>query len=143
MKEGEKRWRKENPEKVKEQRKRWREKKKERQRQAENERRENRKAKAPAWQRKYRERHREACNERSVPEKSPPTDPPCVCGACLSCGGWSVSWKPEWRARLNAWLGSLTKGPSSEEDWPAIELEDLPAVESEVETLSTVSTSEV
>ena len=89
---------------------------------------------------------------KPTPEKDPPPPlPPCDCGVCLSCGGWSVSWKPEWHARLNAWLGSMTQGPDSVEevdrgeDQPAMELEDLPTniIESQAETMSTVSTSEV
>ena len=97
--------------------------------------------------------HQERGVDKVVPRKSPPKDPACDCGVCLSYGDWSVSWKPEWHVRLNLWLTSLTKGPDSEEvdrvdDLPAIESEvdqvdDLPIIESEVETLSTVSTSEV
>ena len=96
---------------------------------------------------KRRQSHRA---NKTVPEKDPPPLP-CDCGVCLSCGGWSVSWKSEWHARLNAWLGSMTQGPNSvegvdrEEDQPTVELEDLSTniIESEAETLSTVSTSEV
>ena len=107
--------------------------------------RENNKDKRTAYRRKYRQQQR--CKVNKNPE--------CHCKVCLSCGGWVVSWKPEWYARLNAWLVSLTKEPGSDEvdaqrvdrvdDLPAIELEvdDLPIIESEVETLSTVSTSEV
>ena len=107
--------------------------------------------------------HQERGVDKVVHRKSPPKDPECHCGVCLSYGGWAVSWKPEWRVRLNAWLASLTKEPDSVEvdaqrvdrvdDLPAIESEvddqrvdrvdDLPTIESEVETSSTVSTSEV
>ena len=54
--------------------------------------------------------------------------------------------------QLNAWLGSMRQGPNSvevvvdrAEDQPTIELEDLSVniIESEAETMSTVSTSEV
>ena len=94
--------------------------------------------------------HQERGVNKVVHKKSSPKDPACDCGVCLFCGGWTVMWKPEWHARLNAWLVSLTKGPDSVEidrvdDLPAIESEvdDPPIIKSEVETLSTVSTSEV
>ena len=95
--------------------------------------------------------NRRRCRKRRVDEVVPRKDPPCDCGVCLSCGGWSVSWKPEWHARLNAWLGSMTQGPDSVEvvdrgeDQPPMELEDLSTsiIESEAETMSTVSTSKV
>ena len=129
--EAKKRWRANNPDKAAAACRRWR-------------------AKNPD---KVAKNNRRRCRKRRVDEVVPRKDPPCDCGVCLSCGGWSVSWKPEWHARLNAWLGSMTQGPNSVEavvvdrgeDQPALELEDLSTniIESEAETMSTVSTSEV
>ena len=121
-----KRWRRANPEKVKAQRERSREADK-------------------ARARRYYEAHKEECNrarrERYAQQKArsvPPLPPPCDCGACLACGGWGASWKPAWHARLNAF--STKKDPS-----PAVTLEELPLdlLESETETLSIASTSEI
>ena len=93
-------------------------------------------------------------NKKPMPEKDPsPPLPPCDCGMCLACGGWSATWKLEWHAQLNTWLGSLTHDPNSvevvvvdrEEDQPTMELEDvsIDIFESEADTMSTASTSEV
>ena len=106
---------------------------------------------------RWRTNDREVCNERQRRYRQRQKDqmravPPCDCGVCLSCGGWSAKWKSEWHVRLNAWLGSMTQGPNSVEvvvdrgeDQLAMELEDLSTniIESEAETMSTVSTSEV
>ena len=130
LRERQKRWRQANPEKFKVQRKRSRE--------AEN-----------ARTRRYYEARGKECNRarraqyarqkaRSVPPPpSPP--PPCDCGVCLACGGWSASWKPAWHARLNAFC--TKKDPPT----PAVTLEELPLdlLESETETLSIASTSEI
>ena len=61
---------------------------------------------------------------------------------CLACGGWAATWKPDWHARLKAWS---TPGPDSAEDQPVAELEDVPMdiLESEADTMSTASTSEI
>ena len=98
--------------------------------------------------RRYHEAHREECNRarreryarqkgRPVPPPPPPPPPPCDCGSCLACGGWGVTWQPAWHARLKAF--------SAKKDQPPVALEDLPLdlLESEAETLSTVSTSEI
>ena len=122
-----KRWRQANPEKFKAQRERSREADK-------------------ARTRRYHEAHKEERNqarrERYARQKGrpvPPPPPPCDCGACLACGGWGASWKPAWHARLNAF--STPKDPST----PAATLEELPLdlLESETETLSVASTSEI
>ena len=160
------RWRKAHPEKVKEQRKREkarlevdeerlrevRRKARERQRryrQANSEkvkeRRERNREVENERGRRYHQTHKEQRNEarrvrkaqqkaRSVP--SPPL--PCDCGLCLACGGWAVTWQPDWHARLKAWS---TPRPDS----TLVELEDLPLdlLESEAETLSIASTSEI
>ena len=76
-------------------------------------------------------------NKKPMPEKDPsPPLPPCDCGVCLACGGWAATWKPDWHARLKAWS---TQGPDS------AELEDVPMdiLESEADTMSTASTSEI
>ena len=67
-----------------------------------------------------------------------PPPPPCDCGACLACRGWSATWKPAWHARLNAFC--TKKDPP-----PVATLEELPLdlLESEAETLSIASTSEI
>ena len=102
--------------------------------------------------RRYYHDHREQRNEakkrwrvdnrKDSGRPVPPPLPSCDCGLCLSCGGWAVTWKPDWHARLKAWS---TQGPDSAEDQPVAELEDLPMdiLESEAETLSTASTSEI
>ena len=124
-----KRWRRANPEKFKAQRERTRE--------ANN-----------ARTRRYHEAHKEERNrarreryaqQKGCPVPPPPPPPmPCDCGACLACGGWGVSWKPAWHARLNAFY--TKKDPPT----PA-SLEELPLdlLESETETLSIASTSEI
>ena len=128
LREQKRRWRKNNPEKVKAQRERSREADK-------------------ARARRYYEAHKGECNrarrERYAQQKGrpvlpPPPPPPCDCGACLACGGWGASWKPAWHARLNAF--SVKKDPP-----PAVTLEELPLdlLESETETLSIASTSEI
>ena len=107
--------------------------------------------------RQYYHTHKEQCNEarrkryakqkrRPVPRlplPQLPPSPPCDCGLCLACGGWVVTWKPDWHARLKAW--STPGLDSAKEDQPLGELEDLPLdlLESEAETLSTASTSEI
>ena len=123
------RWRRANPKKVKAQRERSREADK-------------------ARARRYYEARREECNrarreryykQKGRPVPPPPSPPPpCDCGACLACGGWSASWKPAWHARLNAFFAK--KDPP-----PAVTLEELPLdlLESETETLSIASTSEI
>ena len=106
--------------------------------------------------RRYYYAHREQCiaarrrryakqKGRPVPPPPPPSPLPCDCGLCLACGGWVVTWKPDWYARMQAWS---TQGPDTAEDQPIAELEeeeDLPLdlLESEIETLSTASTSEI
>ena len=71
------------------------------------------------------------------PHLLPPPLPHCDCGLCLACGGWGATWQPGWHARLKAF--------SAKKDQPPVALEDLPLdlLESEAETLSTVSTSEI
>ena len=126
-----KRWRQANPEKFKTQR--------ERSREANN-----------ARTRRYHEAHKEERNRarreryarqkaRSVPPSpSPPVS--CDCGACLACGGWGVSWKPAWHARLNAFCTKKDPPtPASLEELPL----DLLESEAEAETLSVASTSEI
>ena len=124
LRERQKRWRRANPEKFKVQRERSRE------------------ADKARW-RLYHEAHKEERNrtrrERYPQQKGCPVPPPpCDCGACLACGGWSASWKPAWHARLNAF--STKKDPP-----PAATLEELPLdlLESETESLSIASTSEI
>ena len=53
-----------------------------------------------------------------------------------------MTWKPDWHARLKAWS---TQGPDSAGDQPIVELEGLPVtiLESEPDTMSTASTSEI
>ena len=123
------------------------------------------KEKCALRKKEYRERNREALNEKSrqyhqahkeqrnearrrlyAKQKGRPVlppPPPCDCGLCLACGGWAVTWKPDWHARLKAW--STPGLDSAKEDQPLGELEDLPLdlLESEAETLSTASTSEI
>ena len=136
--EAKKRWRAKNPDKEAAACRRWRA---------------NNPDKVAANNRRRCERYH--ANKKPMPEKDPLPPPlPCDCGVCLSCGGWSATWKLEWHTRLNAWLSSIVQGSNSveevvvdreEEDQPAIELEDLPTdiLESEAETMSTASTSEV
>ena len=120
-------WRKKNPEKRKAQRERCRE--------TNN-----------AICRRYHAAHREERNratrvryykKRGRPVPLPP--PPCDFGLCVACGGWGVSWKPAWYARLDAFCAP--KDPST----PATILEELPLdlLESETETMSLASTSEI
>ena len=93
--------------------------------------------------RRYYAGHKEQCNQRRkerkykqrgrpVPLPPPPCD--CDCGLCVACGGWGVSWKPAWYARLDAFCAP--KDPST----PATILDLL---ESEAETMSLASTSEI
>ena len=137
------RWRQANPEKERERRKRWRRANPEKFKAQRERSREADKARS----RRYHEAHREECNrarrERYARQKGRPVPPPlpplpCDCGACLACGGWGASWKPAWHARLNAF--STKKDPP-----PAVTLEELPLdlLESETETLSISSTSEI
>ena len=171
LRERQQRWRQANPEKVKEQAQRRREREK-RQRTGDDERSREIKRKARERQRRYRqailekareereriqeadrtrwrlyhEAHREERNQarreryyrqmgRPVPPPPPPL--PCDCGVCLACGGWAVTWQPAWHARLKAF--------SAKKDQPPVALEDLPLdlLESEAETLSIASTSEI
>ena len=99
-----------------------------------------------AYCRQYYATHKEQCSQRRKeryykqrgrPVPLPP--PPCDCGICLACGGWSVSWKPAWYARLKAFC--TPQDPST----PAPTLEELPMdlPESEAETLSLAYTSEI
>ena len=120
-------WRKRNPEKVKAQRAQHREADR-------------------ACARRYHAAHKEQRNqkrkERYYKKRGRPVPPPpspCDCGICLACGGWGVSWKPAWHARLNAFC--TPSDPST----PASTLEELPLdlSESEAETLSLASTSEI
>ena len=128
LRERQKRWRQANPEKLKAQRERsW-------------------EADRVRW-RRYYEAHKEERNrvrrERYYKQKGrpvpppPPPPPPCDCGVCLACGGWGATWQPALHARLKAF--------SAKKDQPPAELEDLPLdlLESEAETLSTASTSEI
>ena len=142
LREQKRRWRKNNPEKVKAQRERER---------AQKDGDEESRRKRREWLRWYHEAHKEKRNQakreryarqqgRPVPPPpSPPVAPPCDCGVCLACGGWGVSWKPAWHARLNAFC---TK---NDPPTPAVRLEELPLdlLESETETLSIASTSEI
>ena len=120
-------WRKKNPEKRKAQRERCRE--------TNN-----------AICRRYHAAHREERNratrvryykKRGRPVPLPP--PPCDCGLCVACGGWGVSWKPAWYARLDAFCAP------KDQPTPATILEELPLdlLESETETMSLASTSEI
>ena len=136
--ERQRRYRKANPEKVKEQRKREWERRSERNREAENER-------GRRYHQAHKEQRNEARRERYAWQKGRPVPPPPPCdyGLCLACGGWAATWQPDWHARLKAWS---TPGPdSAKEDQPLGELEDLPLdlLESEAETLSIASTSEI
>ena len=127
--ERQRRYRKANPEKVKEQR--------ERNREAENER-------GRRYNQAHKEQRNEARRERYAKQKGRPVPPPpCDCGLCLACGGWTVTWQSAWHARLKAW--SIPGPDSAKEDQPPGELEDLPLdlLESEAETLSIASTSEI
>ena len=166
--ERQRRYRKANPESqedVRERARRYYQRNKKRIRERKRAYRRNNKEKCALWKKEYRERNREALNEKARqyhhdhkeqrndarrklhakqkgrPVPQPPS--PCDCGLCLACGGWAVTWKPNWHARLKAWS---TPGPdSAKEDHPLGELEDLPLdlLESEAETLSTASTSEI
>ena len=94
--------------------------------------------------RRYYAGHKEQCNQRRREHRQggrpvPLPPPPCDCGICLACGGWGVSWKPAWYARLDAFC--TPRDPST----PATILEELPLdlLESETETMSLASTSEI
>ena len=115
-------WRKENPGKVKAARER------------------NREADRASCRRYYashkeqfRQRKKARCDkQRGCPVPLPP--PPCDCGLCVACGGWGVSWKPAWYARLDAFCAPR------DQPTPATILDLL---ESEAETMSLASTSEI
>ena len=166
LRERQQRWRQANPEKLREQKKRrWEREKRlrkaddersreikrkdrERQRryrQAKKQSAQSQEADKARW-RQYHEAHKEERNQarreryywqmgRPVPP--PPSPLPCDCGVCLACGGWAVTWQPAWHARLKAF--------SAKKDQPPVALEDLPLdlLESEAETLSIASTSEI
>ena len=137
------RYRQANPEKLRERQKRWRQAnpgklkaQRERSREADRVR-----------CRRYYEAHKEERNRarreryyrqmgRPVPPPPPPPSP-CDCGACLACGGWGATWQPAWHAQLKAF--------SAKKDQPLVALEELPLdlLESEAESLSTASTSEI
>ena len=163
LREQKRRWRKNNPEKAREQREREkgarkggdeesRRKRRERQRRyrqsilerSKEERERIQETNSTQW-RLYHEAHKEERNqarrERYYKQKGRPVPlplpPPCDCGVCLACGGWSASWKPTWHARLNAFSVKKDQLPASLEDLP------LDLLESEAETLSTASTSEI
>ena len=145
LREQKQRWRKNNPEKVAAQR--------ERELAAKARLRECRKNKPKkkrnrevdrACSRRYYAAHKEQCNRRRREHKRgerpvplPPS--PCDCGICVACGGCGVSWKPAWYARLDAFCAP--RDPST----PATILEELPLdlLESEAETMSLASTSEI
>ena len=147
LREQKQRWRKNNPEKVAAQRereraklkgdeaRRWKNKPKKRNREVDR-----------ACCRRYYASHKEQCNqrrkERSYKQRGRPVPlppPPCDCGICLRCGGWRVSWKPAWYARLDAFC------TPQDQSTPAANLEELPLdlLESEAETMSLASTSEI
>ena len=99
--------------------------------------------------RRYHAAHKEQCNrkrkERKYKQRGRPVPPPppppcdCDCGICVACGGWGVSWKPAWYARLDAFCAP------KDQSTPATILEELPLdlLESETETMSLASTSEI
>ena len=93
-------------------------------------------------QKKRRASKRELRNERKE-SRQPVLPPPCDCGLCLACGGWTAPWQPAWHVRLEAWL--TPDAVAERKDRPPMELEELPLdlLESEAETLSTASTSEI
>ena len=118
------RWRHKYPEKVKAHRKRWEE---------------NNPVKARASRGRYRDRRKQRNRQRGRPVPLPP--PPCDCGLCVACGGWGAIWKPAWHARLNAFCTPQDLSTTA----PAPTLEELPLdlSETEAETLSLASTSEI
>ena len=129
-----KEWRRANPEKLKAQRGRRRE--------ADN-----------AICRRYHAAHKEERNRATRVQyykkrgrPVPPPPPPCDCGICLACGGWAVSWKPAWHARLDAFCTPQDQSTTTTTP-PAAILEELPMdlseSEAETETLSLASTSEI
>ena len=136
-------YRQQHPEAYREMRRRYRQEHTERRREAKKKWRANNRDKVAAYQRKYCHEHKEAvlnqqrertkqqCKgvDKVIYRESPPKDPECNCGLCLSCGGWAAPWKPEWLQRLDTWLVSLST--------PCLE------TDSEAETLSTTCTSEV
>ena len=143
LREQKQRWRKNNPEKVAAQRQRelaararlrecWKKNKPKKKRNREVDR---------ACSRRYHAAHREQCNQKRKERKYkqmgrpvPPPPPPCDCGICVACGGWGVSWKPAWYARLDAFCAP------KDQSTPATILDLL---ESEAETMSLASTSEI
>ena len=147
LREQKQRWRKNNPEKVAAQREREmaaRARLRECQKNKPKKRR-NREADR-AFCRRYYAAHKEQCNQkrkeryhkqRGRPVPLPPS--PCDCGLCVACGGWGVSWKPAWYARLDAFCAQ------KDQSTPATILEELPLdlLESEAETMSLASTSEI
>ena len=126
LREQKRRWRRANPEKFKAQR--------ERSREAD-------KAQWRLYHEAHKEEHNQARRERYARQKGRPVPlplpPPCDCGMCLTCGGWGASWKPAWHARLNAFSAKKDPLPASLEELP------LELLESEAETLSIASTSEI
>ena len=139
------RWRHEHPEEVRVRQRQWRQANREKLRAQ----RERYREADRAYARQYYATHKEHCNqkrkERYYKKRGrpvPPPPPPCDCGVCLACGGWGVSWKPAWYARLNAFS---TPQDQSTATTPATILEELPSdlSESEAETLSLASTSEI
>ena len=146
LREQKQRWRKNNPEKVAAQRERElaaRARLRECRKNKPKKRKRNREADR-AFCRRYYAGHREQCNQRRGenrqgvrPVPLPPS--PCDCGVCVACGGWGVSWKPAWYARLDAFCAPR------DQSTPATILEELPLdlLESEAETMSLASTSEI
>ena len=129
MRARQRKWRQANREKLKAQRERYREADR-------------------AYARRYYATQKEHCNqrrkERYYKQRGRPVplpSPPCDCGVCLACGGWGVSWKPAWYARLDAFSTPQDQSTTT----PAAILEELPLdlPESEAETLSIASTSEI
>ena len=143
MREQKQRWRKNNPEKVAAQKRRElaaRARLRECRKKNKPKKGRNREADRASC-RRYHAAHREQCNQRRKERKYkqrgrpvPLSPSPCDCGLCVACGGWGVSWKPAWYARLDAFCAP--KDPST----PATILDLL---ESEAETMSLASTSEI
>ena len=138
-------WRHANVEKVRAQQREWRQANREKIKAQRGRRREADRVRS----RQYYATHKEQCSQRRKeryykqrgrPVPSPPPQP-CDCGVCLACGGWGVSWKPTWYARLDAFCAP------KDQSTPAVTLEELPLdlleSEAEAETLSLASTSEI
>ena len=130
------RWRRKHPEKGRVRMSEWRKKNPEK-RKAQRERcRETNNAICRRYHAAHREERNRATRVRYYKKRGRPVPPPpshCDCGLCVACGGWGVSWKPAWYARLDAFCA------------PATILEELPLdlLESETETMSLASTSEI